>query len=91
MSFRDRIAKPQPNERAIDEFELRRAYRNVFASADGQKVLDHIVQSICGVDAVVQYSNDVQAYIALERKNVGLMIARYALGPKDETKVGVKT
>lgn len=92
MSYRDRIAG-KPSDRKIEDHELRQCYRRVFGSADGQKVLDHIVQSICIVDAVVQYQTDVQAFTALERKNVGIMIARYAMEPttSDQQKVEVIT
>lgn len=90
MSFRDR-AKP-PSDRTIEAYELRQCYRRVFATPDGEKVLDHIVQTICGVDAIIHYSTDVQAFMALERKNVGIMIARYALEPiPTEHNVEVKT
>ena len=90
MSYRDR--QSQPNARAHEDYQLRKAYQAVFSSTEGRTVLDHIVQNICGVDAVVAYSTDVQAFIALERKNVGLMIARMALEPiHKEQQVEVRT
>lgn len=91
MSYRDRRAN-QPSTHAVEDYQLRKAYQAVFSTTEGRTVLDHIVQNICGVDAVVSYSTDVQAFMALERKNVGLMIARMALEPihKEQT-VEVKT
>ena len=91
-AYRRRGEAIPPSDRKIEDYELRKAYARVFSGPDGEKVLDHIVQNICGVDAIIQYANDVQAFAALERKNVGLMIARLALEPVTrEQTVEVKT
>lgn len=84
MSYRDRLAVRQPTDAALDEFETRKAFARVFGTPEGSRVLDYIVQNICGVDSMVQYATDVQAFIALERKNVGLAIAKLALEPKPD-------
>ena len=89
MSYRDRLK--QPNERAIEDHTLRSAFRRVFNSPEGAIVLDHIVQRICGVDAIVKIDTDAQAHEVLARKNVGLAIAQLAIPARDETKVEVIT
>ncbi len=90
MSYRARIG--QPSQRQADEFTIRKAYQVTFNSDAGRIVLDHIVQQLCGVDAVVSVSSDLQATEALVRKNIGIMIARYALEPiGTEPKIEVKT
>lgn len=80
-AYRRRGELVPPSDRKIEDYELRKTYARLFSTPDGVKVLDHIVQNICGVDAVVQVATDAQAFEVLARKNVGLMIARLALEP----------
>ena len=90
-TFRDRHAA-RPSQLAESEADRARRYRRVFSSDDGRRVLDDIVQRICGVDAVVQIPTSAPADAILTQRNIGLLIARLALGEeeKDQT-VEVKT
>lgn len=85
MSYRERFSKP-PTEVQTEAFLLAQAYRNTFSTADGQRVLDDICQRLCGLDAIVQYSDPVQAVAIIERQNVGKQIARLALAPEAKGK-----
>lgn len=89
MSYRDR--QKAPNTAALQDYEIRKAFQHVFATPEGERVLDHIVQRICGVDAIVQVANDAQAHEVLARKNVGLAIMQLALPGRTPTKTEVET
>jgi len=72
--------------------ELRNAYLRVFGSTEGERVLNHILNQICVVDAVVEFRTELEAIRALERKNVGETIRKMAKGPSiDKPKPEVKT
>jgi hypothetical protein len=89
VSYRDR--QKAPDARQLQDYEIKKAFQHVFAGPEGARVLDHIVQRICGVDAIVQVTSDAQAHEVLARKNVGLAIMQMALPGRDETKIEVKT
>jgi hypothetical protein len=87
MNYRTRAAlgiasveKMQDQETA--RYLLAQAYRSVFAGPQGEKVLNDIVQRICGVDAIVTASEPMHAVAILERANVGKQIAALALAPE---------
>lgn len=93
-TYRDRFtkAKAASQDRGSEQHLLEIAYRNTFSTPEGQTVLDHICQNICGLDAVVNFTTDREAIEALVRKNIGLTIARFALGPASKpTKPEVNT
>lgn len=79
MSYRDRFARP-PTPVENENFKLQKAYQFVFSTPEGQRVLDDICQRLCGLDAVVGYSDPIQAVAIIERQNVAKQIARLALG-----------
>lgn len=80
-TYRDRFkAQDAARDRASEQHLIEIAFRNTFATPEGQTVLDFICQRICLVDAEVKFTNDREAYEALIRKNIGLTIARLALG-----------
>lgn len=79
MSYRERFARP-PTPVDNENYKLQATYRQVFSTPEGQRVLDDICQRLCGLDAVVTYSDPVQAVAIVERQNVAKQIARLALG-----------
>lgn len=84
MSYRQRMAVRPPTPVETADFEIAKAYRSVFAGPLGEKVLDHICQQICGVDAIAVYADPTHAVAIVERANVGKHIARLALStPSD--------
>ena len=85
MSYRERIQR-QALDRSIESFEIAKSYRSVFGTPEGQFVLDHICTSLCGVDQVNQILNDIQAYDVIARRNVGITIAKLALGRDEDHK-----
>lgn len=91
MSYRQRMkGTPLPTEAAYEQFEVEKDFAHVFGSTAGQRVLDFIVQRICGVDTIVTNCPPERALEVLTRKNVGLEISRLALSkPKDATTVKV--
>lgn len=92
MSYRERLkGERQIRTAEVEAHEIDQCFRRVFGSTEGQRVLDFIVQRICGVDAIVHLSTEAAAYEALVRKNVGLDIARRALGASNHDKPEVKT
>lgn len=83
MSYRERFAAPKPpTDQQTENFLLRQAYRNVFSTTEGLRVLDDICQRLCGLDAIVAYNDPVQAVAIIERQNVGKQIAALALAPE---------
>jgi hypothetical protein len=92
LSYRDRLSpQRQPRTAEVEAYEIDQCFRRVFGGAEGQRVLDFIVQRICGVDAIVPITSEAAAYEMLVRKNVGLDIARRALGSTTDDKPEVRT
>lgn len=77
MSYRTRLARPpaETSDEVIGD-----AYRAVFGTPQGQLVLDHIVQTLCGVDTNLFIASDHGLAYNAARRDVGLEIARIALG-----------
>ena len=62
-------------------FDRAKLYRHVFATPEGEKVLDDILQRICLLDSYVQFDEPLQAARAIERKNIGIEIANLVMRP----------
>lgn len=84
MSYRSRLDR-RPTAVDNENYLLAQAYRQVFGTPEGQRVLDDICQRVCGVDAILTYSDPMHAVAYVERSNIGKQIARLALGTMIET------
>lgn len=66
------------------------AYRAVFATVEGQMVLDHICQVLCGVDNPLFHPDPQAQSFNLARRDVGLQIWKLATGENNLSKPEVK-
>ncbi len=75
-----------------EQIELARLFKRVFGTAEGNLVLDHIVNEMCRVDDVLLSADPHVIVDANARRNVGITIARLVLSPlEDQEKPEVKT
>lgn len=54
--------------------ELQQAARRVFGSPEGQRILDLILDTYCGVDAPIGVTDPMQLAMANGARNVGVRI-----------------
>lgn len=66
-------------------------YRKVFSGPDGQRVLDHILQVVCGLNAPIVVEKDEMATVVrAARHDIGAQILRLVYAPIDDTKPTVR-
>ena len=88
MSYRQRLMRPPA---APDTEVIGDAYRKVFGTPDGEIVLDHIVQVLCGVDNNLFAPDPYGLAYNVARRDVGIEVARLAEGLAMRAKPEVKT
>lgn len=73
-----------------EQLQMARRFQRVFASEDGQRVLNHILHGLAGVDVIRADPNALITYEAMGRRNLALMIAALAAGVTPKTADEVK-